>query len=137
MIKGLQELQEALNAVNKAKANLHSALERQNDTGAGRISTERERQVWDEGFTNEHDDVYTEGQLAVAGGCYAFHSTEPYVGCQPQYRNAPPPADWPWRPEWWKPKSPFSDLKKAGALMAAEIDRRKRLLFSGGDNERS
>ena len=129
MIKSLHELQDALDVVGKAKENLHSALERQNATGAGQITTERERQVWDEGWTNEHDDKYTEGQMAVAGGCYAYHSTEPYLGCQQQYRNTLPPPDWPWDAKWWKPISPSRDLIRAGALMAAEVDRRKRALF--------
>jgi len=31
---------------------------------------------------------------------------------------------WPWGSEWWKPsKDPIRDLVKAGALIAAEIDR--------------
>lgn len=32
--------------------------------------------------------------------------------------------DWPWDEEWWKPSlDPIRNLEKAGALIAAEIDR--------------
>ena len=36
------------------------------------------------------------------------------------------PRDWPWEPEAWKPTYPVRDLVKAGALIAAEIDRLER-----------
>jgi hypothetical protein len=35
--------------------------------------------------------------------------------------------DWPWDERWWKPSNdPIRDLVKAGALIAAEIDRLQR-----------
>jgi hypothetical protein len=34
---------------------------------------------------------------------------------------------WPWDPSWWKPSpDPIRNLVKAGALIAAEIDRLQR-----------
>lgn len=33
---------------------------------------------------------------------------------------------WPWAVRWWKPKDPIRDLVRAGALIAAEIDRLQR-----------
>jgi hypothetical protein len=30
---------------------------------------------------------------------------------------------WPWSFEWWKPKDRIRNLVRAGALIAAEIDR--------------
>ena len=45
------------------------------------------------------------------------------------YRNEEPPDSWPWALGWWKPGTdPIRNLEKAGALIAAEIDRllRKR-----------
>jgi len=33
---------------------------------------------------------------------------------------------WPWGKEWWKPSDRRRDLVKAGALIAAEIDRLDR-----------
>ena len=91
--------------------------------GANRILTERKRQIWDEKWDDEHDDQHRNGELAIAGACYARHAaTFPYTDIQ-AYRSAPPPPDWPWDAEWWKPKQPQRDLVRAGALMAAEIDR--------------
>ena len=38
------------------------------------------------------------------------------------------PECWPWDHEWWKPSDdPVRNLVKAGALIAAEIDRLQRL----------
>lgn len=34
---------------------------------------------------------------------------------------------WPWGAGWWKPSEPKRMLVKAGALVAAEIDRQERL----------
>jgi hypothetical protein len=57
-----------------------------------------------------------------------------FAGLSPEERllYAAPPPMWPWKPDWWKP-SPGTDeearireLAKAGALIAAEIDRLQR-----------
>jgi len=38
-----------------------------------------------------------------------------------------PPAAWPWEWDQWKPSlDPIRNLEKAGALIAAEIDRLRR-----------
>lgn len=87
------------------------------------ISTERERQKWDEGWTPEHDDEHDGGEMAAAAACYARHAVTGTWQDADGYRSAPPPADWPWAAEWWKPKNPQRDLIRAGALIAAEIDR--------------
>lgn len=37
------------------------------------------------------------------------------------------PREWPWDASWWKPSpDPIANLVKAGALIAAEIDRLQR-----------
>lgn len=43
------------------------------------------------------------------------------------YRTETMPDSWPWAKKYWKPKTPLEDLVKAGALIAAEIDRLQRL----------
>lgn len=107
--------------------------------GVERIQAERERQVVDEDWTLAHDDTHTDGELAQAAVCYAqprpvlelFASTLDPVG---------PPDGWPWEPEAWKPtwsngpeslyltpQDRIRDLAKAGALIAAEIDRLARV----------
>ena len=101
--------------------------------GAYLIAQERDRHVWDEGWTAEHDDQHPHGEMAMAGTCYARHAaTCPYIDNIKAYRSAPPPPDWPWGPEWWKPKQPQRDLIRAGALMAAEFDRIDRRIIRDG-----
>jgi len=114
-------------------------------TGAERITAERKRQILSEGWTAEHDDEHTDSSLALAAICYAApermyvkrHSLNGVVFTDP----------WPvsWTHEWDKrfrygerrgnsgnilphPDSYSRDerldlLTKAGALIAAEIDR--------------
>lgn len=97
---------------------LHSAVRR----GVDLIAAERQRQIDAEGWTPEHDDEHGCGELAAAAACYA---TEAWMPLTESHRN--PPPGWPWEPEWWKPTGDaIGDLVKAGALIAAEIDRLKR-----------
>jgi hypothetical protein len=86
--------------------------------GAALIATERKRQVSEEGWTLEHDAEHDDGALVWAAICYARAST------LAAYRSFFPPSEWPWQPKWWKPsKDRIRNLVKAGALIAAEIDR--------------
>jgi hypothetical protein len=80
------------------------------------IAFERARQE-DKGYTEEHDDKYIRGELAFAAASYAYYAGWPRV-----------PMLWPWEDSKWKPdrKEPIHNLIKAGALIAAEIDRRLR-----------
>lgn len=84
-------------------------------TGIELITDERKRQVDEEGWTAEHDDEHIEAMLAQAGVCYAMADEMKFVGLY-----------WPWDWEWWKPTTRIRDLTKAGALIAAEIDRLQR-----------
>ena len=101
--------------------------------GAKAIAYERTRQVIQEGYDLDGDDRYVRNQLVDAAICYAT---------KPEYRNnhlidvgldrqrlKRVPVRWPWPPEAWNP-SPADrrrELVKAGALIAAEIDRLDRL----------
>lgn len=86
-------------------------------TGVEMIEAERERQISSEGWTFEHDDDHAEGELALAAQCYVMESVQPGEGY----------ALWPWESRWWKPSNdPIRNLVKAGALIAAEIDRVQR-----------
>lgn len=92
-------------------------------SGIELISQERERQIIAEGWTADHDDdMNFHEELAIAAGCYILwddgHNEHP---C--------PPDIWPWDSEWWKPANDrIRNLAKAGALIAAEIDRLQRSL---------
>lgn len=88
-------------------------------TGIELIAAERERQITAEGWSAEHDDVHDTGELLDAGVCYAEAV---------QTNDKTLPIDWPWVAEWWKPTDdPVRNLVKAGALIAAEIDRLSRM----------
>lgn len=84
--------------------------------GADRIVRERLRQIFEEGFSREGDRHRHESmELLQAALCYAWHA----LGMI----NDQVPAAWPWDADWWKPGGPVRDLEKAGALIAAQIDR--------------
>ena len=92
------------------------------------ISAERSRQVEDEGWSPEHDDEYTDGQLALAAACYAAHQVMP-VRSVPMgpHQIVSVPKFWPWSWNWWKPRGKRRDLIRAAALIVAEIERIDRL----------
>lgn len=95
--------------------------------GVDLISIERRRQKTAEGWSDSHDDDHGDGGLALAASCYAQIST---LSENARARFGPAsiqaPNEWPWDCRHWKPSRPVRDLVKAGALIAAEIDRRLR-----------
>lgn len=92
------------------------------------IAEERKRQIEVEGWTPEEDDLYTAGQLALAGATYAIPTF-----CRDDYGgyaySTDVPIMFPFSSEWWKPTPDdrIRELAKSGALIAAEIDRLQRL----------
>jgi hypothetical protein len=84
------------------------------------IAAERRRQVEVEGWTSEHDDEHTCGEMAQAAGVYAIGSLLP--GERSRIMN----RYWPWDGVWFKPRDARRDLVKAGALIVAEIERLDR-----------
>lgn len=96
-------------------------------TGAELIAEERQRQIEQEGWSANHDDLHDRFQLSNAAMAYLNPSNSTHVR-----------TFWPWDWKWWKPAQPkdfdekyasyhIKDLVKAGALIAAEIDRLQRL----------
>ena len=93
-------------------------------SGVELIAVERERQVSVEGWTPEHDDTHTKGEMADAGACYALEAAHNSAYVAGRWMA----ILWPWSTEWWKPSHDrIRNLVKAGALIAAEIDRLQRL----------
>lgn len=98
-------------------------------TGIERITEERQRQIDVEGLTKEHDSKHDSGELADAAVCYADLAAAQVRGAGVEEsvyspRNCWGDLDWPWDDEWFKPsENPIRNLEKAGALIAAEIDR--------------
>ena len=90
------------------------------------IAQERQRQIEAEGWTPEHDDEHDAGQLAAAARCYT--KTAQLQVCRLVSRQlGRPEFTWPWDEEAWKPSpDAIRNLVKAGALIAAEIDRLQR-----------
>ena len=95
------------------------------------ITAERQRQIDAEGWTPEHDAEHNGGELAMAGACYAMPEVERWRQLDEVAGGLP--NGWPWAPDWWKPSPDdrVRELVKAGALIAAEIDR-LALLDEGG-----
>lgn len=95
-------------------------------TGLTAIWFERNRQQYDEGWHPAHDDNYRRGELAGAAACYALlclhiSSTELESRVSLLIRDL-----WPWSSNWWKPRMTRENLARAGALIAAEIERLDR-----------
>jgi hypothetical protein len=100
-------------------------------TGIELIADERQRQIDKEGWTPEHDDSNRSGNMALAGACYACNAATMTQTATPEMMETYPKFSiqgfrWPFDRKWWKPKSPVEDLVRAGALIAAEIDRLQR-----------
>lgn len=96
-------------------------------SGIELIAEERIRQIEVEGYTIESDDTHDKGQLAKAAAAYSL--AEDYRKHAPQeIVKKEPPFFWPWTDQSWKPTSEdrVKELIKAGALIAAEIDRLQR-----------
>lgn len=97
-------------------------------TGVEMIAAERQRQVEVEDFDADHDDlVNTHEQLAYAAACYAIPSVDRVVE-EGAVRVALIRLLWPWRNAQFKatPDDRMRELAKAGALIAAEIERLQR-----------
>jgi hypothetical protein len=77
-------------------------------TGIELISEERQEQINKHGFIN--DAQYTNDELTDAAMQYIGGDL---ISCWPET----------WNKDWYKPGDRIEELKRAGALIAAEIDR--------------
>jgi hypothetical protein len=88
--------------------------------GAELISLERARQRYTEGYSLTHDDGHIFGELAVQAAALAVHHTDAVVTLDGEQSDL------------WKllceerDAGVIRNLVKAGALIAAEIDRLQR-----------
>ncbi len=100
-------------------------------TGIELIAEERERQIKKENWTPQHDDSHDHGELAAAAAVYAMGFSFGYangyftdVGFEDQIRIT---SAWPFKEPPKFNELRKRDLQKAGALIAAELDRLQRL----------
>jgi hypothetical protein len=93
-------------------------------TGIELIAEERQRQIQKEGWTSEHDDEHIDGEIAIAAATYAIR---PIIN-EVMLNDEGIPHLWPWEAKCYKPtpENRIRELQKAGALIAAEIDRLQR-----------
>lgn len=98
-------------------------------TGAELIAEERARQIEQEGHSIVNDlENYIDGELILASKSYAEYAKQTL---EFKRKNIGEPTralfikEWPFGIQFWKPddENPIKDLVKAGALIAAEIDR--------------
>ena len=98
-------------------------------SGIELIEEERKEQIERHGYVQGHDDFHDVNEIAWAAVSYAmpygFQSDFPHNNGNIQLSRL---AFWPWDEEYFKPSNDrIKELKKAGALIAAEIDRLQRL----------
>ena len=103
-------------------------------SGTFQIREERVRQMQVEGWTKEHDDEHDDAEMVKAARAYLWVALcETSFGANSEdFRIVP--NDWPenWDHVWFKPSNdPIRNLVKAGALIAAEIDRLQRKAKKG------
>ena len=97
-------------------------------TGIELIAAERARQVEKEGWTAEHDDQHDNEDLALAA-CYYALPAPIHIDCGRGGYSIEPEDLYPseWSSAWMKRRDDkIRNLVKAGALIAAEIDRLQR-----------
>lgn len=91
------------------------------ESGIEIISKERERQQTEEGRSRAKDLMNNQyDEMAIVAAAYASPARTR------KYRTSSRlPLHWPWDSRWWKPTPDdrIRELAKAGALIAAEIDR--------------
>lgn len=111
------------------------------------IAEERQRQIDVEGYSKEHDLQHDEGEFLDAAASYMIPNIKrPCIDVTYELNNQPsyavtydlpssdgtihkmrvlPPHIWPWGEQSWKPTplDRVKELTKAGALIAAAIDR--------------
>ena len=101
--------------------------------GAVRIAQERRRQIAEEFYSAEYDDQYKKCELVRAAICYAEAGWILAGGGSLRDVRASGRIliVWPWARNLFKPtEDPGRNLEKAGALLAAEMDRLERLYLA-------
>jgi len=83
-------------------------------SGIEQITEERVKQIAKYKYTSYHDALYMNKELLFAALAYLNKSI---------YGDSVGEEDWPWDIKYFKDEGYVENLKKAGALIAAELDR--------------
>lgn len=88
------------------------------------VVAERFRQIEQEGWDANHDELHDQGELARAGAAYAL-GVQPIICerdhlCRHENIRVTGQTIWPWDIEWWKPKEFRRNQVRAAALIIAE-----------------
>ena len=102
--------------------NLHE--NRHESIGVSIIEAERIRQITQEGYSPDHDLQHKNGELADAAAAYALTDSTRRIVIDSKIGI---PIMWPFNMNYYKPtpNDRIRQLAKAGAFIAAEIDRLK------------
>lgn len=107
-------------------------------TGIELIAEERQRQIDVEGYSEQHDSrhdfreltsaatTYIDAAILTANSIEIGNSNEASISWHQDNESFEwkyLKLRWPWEEESFKPTTPLKDLIKAGALIAAAIDR--------------
>lgn len=97
-------------------------------TGIELITEERKRQIEIEGWDKDHDENHTSMCLSTASASYTLDVVARHSDISKGWKQLFKEYSariWPFDIEWFKPtpNDPIKQLTKAGALIAAEIDR--------------
>jgi len=96
------------------------------------IAAERERQITVEGYSLEHDDEHTKGELARAAASFALLAAADAATLPHEVRKWAASV-WPFAMDELREKrSAIRMLVIAGALIVAEIERHRRQAEEGG-----
>ena len=115
--ENLQQLQQKLDDALAENRQLHERLTGViATTGAYMIAVERERQIKSECYNSEHDQMHAPMTLAKAAVSYILCNDE-------KKRKIAKTMYWPWEDKYYKPRDMKRNLVRAGALVAAAIDR--------------
>jgi hypothetical protein len=93
------------------------------------VIEERRRQIEVEGWSAEHDDKHSKGEIARAGAAYALWNGGFARGTVRDHI-------WPWSLSWWKPQDFRRDMVRAAALIVAEGEKHDRNRKRINDNNR-
>lgn len=86
------------------------------------VIEERLSQLKHNGYSCKQDDrINDKGQLIRAAAAYLLASIHDAIGAM----NV-----WPWPTNTYKPRQPFPNLVRAGAMIIAELSRRQRTKFA-------